>query len=69
MKRKNIFFFALYLFIEPLVRYIEHIAVDVAVRVMLSEVCGHQESQFGLGWELGEINIVFYAVDGCIPQS
>ena len=36
-----------------------NILVGVVVREVLAEVCGPQESQFGLGWAAGEKKLVF----------
>ena len=36
------------------------------VRAVLLEVCGPQEAQHGLGWTVGEHNIVLYVDDGHI---
>ena len=40
-----------------------NIVVDAVVQAVLEEVCSLQESQHGMGWEVGESNIVFYADD------
>ena len=43
-----------------------NILLDAVERVVLSDVCGTQESQFGFSWAPGEQNLVFYADDGWI---
>ena len=51
---------------EPASPTIFNILVNVVVRAVLEEVYGPQESKFGLGWAVGEQNIVFYRYDGRI---
>ena len=51
---------------DPAPPMIFNIVVDVVVRSVLEDVCGPQESQFGLGWAAGEENIVFYTDDARI---
>ena len=43
-----------------------NIVVDALVREVLDVVCGTQEAQHGLGWEVWERNVVFYSDDGRI---
>ena len=40
--------------------------VDVVVWAVMDVVCGPQEAQHGLGWAVGERNLIFYADDGRI---
>ena len=51
---------------DPASPIIFNIVVDAVVRAVLEEVCIPQESQHGMGWEVGESNLVFYADDGRI---
>ena len=43
-----------------------NIVVDAVVRDVLDVVCGPQEAQHSMGWDMGERNMVFYANDGRI---
>ena len=51
---------------EPASPMIFNSVVDVVVRAVLDAVCGPQEAEHGLGWALGESNVVFYADYGRI---
>ena len=43
-----------------------NIVVDAVVRDVLYVVCGPQEAQHSMGWDMGERNMVLYANDGRI---
>ena len=43
-----------------------NIVVDTVVRAVLAVVCGPQEAQHGMGWAVGERNLVFYKDDRLI---
>ena len=43
-----------------------NIVVDVVVLAVLEEVCSPQEAHHGMGWAVGERNLVFYADDRSI---
>ena len=43
-----------------------NILVDAVVRAVLAVVCGPQEAQHGMGWAVGERNLVFYKDDRLI---
>ena len=43
-----------------------NIVVDAVVWFVLLEVCGPQESQHGMGWLVGDQDVVFYTDGGHI---
>ena len=45
-----------------------NIVVDTVVRMVIDVVCGTQEEQHGLGWAVGERNMIFYADDNRISR-
>ena len=49
---------------DPASLMILNIVVDAVVRAVLEAVCSPQEAHHGMGWEVGERNLVFYADDG-----
>ena len=51
---------------DPTSSIIFNIVVDAAMRDVLDVVCGPQEAQHSMGWDMGERNMVFYANDGRI---
>ena len=51
---------------DPLYPNIFKIVDDTVVRAMVLEVWGPQEAHHGLGWAVGDQDIVFYANNGRI---
>ena len=49
---------------DPSSPTIFNIVVDTVVRSTLEIVCGPQEARHGMGWAVGELNLIFYADDG-----
>ena len=49
---------------NPMSPMIFNILVDAVVRETLEVVCGTQEVQNGMGWAVGEHNLIFYMYDG-----
>ena len=42
------------------------IVINAVIRTLIIEVCGPQEAQHMMGWEVGKHAIVFYTDDGRI---
>ena len=51
---------------DPAPPMIFNIVVDAVVRAVLEEVCSLQEAHNGMGWAVGEKNLIFYTDDGRI---
>ena len=51
---------------DPASPMIFNIVVYAVVQAVLTEICGPQEDHHGLGWEVGERNLVLYADAGWI---
>ena len=52
--------------VHPASPMIFNIMVNLVVRAVLTVVCGPQEAHHGMGWVVGERNLVFYVDDGKI---
>ena len=50
----------------PALSMIFNTVVDAVVPAVFNVVCGPQEAHHGLGWAVGEGNVIFYADDGRI---
>ena len=50
----------------PVWPIIFNIVVDALVQDTLLDICGPNEAQHGMGWEMGEHDIVVYYDDGLI---
>ena len=48
---------------DPAPPMIFNIVVDAVVRAVLDEVCSLQEAHNGMGWAVGEKNLIFYTDD------
>ena len=43
-----------------------NIVVDAVARATLEVVCGPQEARHGMGWAVGDCNLILYKYDGRI---
>ena len=51
---------------KPVSPMIFNIMVDAVVQAVLEEACSPQEANNGMGWVVGDRNLIFYADDGRI---